>query len=46
MQAYDKDMIAIGEPVTFMFDAPGPGGAVKLSMNCDDGGCNGSGNAD
>jgi hypothetical protein len=46
VQAYDKDMIAIGEPVTFMFVAPGAGGAVKLSMNCDDGGCKGSGAAD
>jgi hypothetical protein len=46
VQAYDNDAIAIGEPVTFTFDVPGAGGAVKLSMNCDAGGCKGSGAAD
>src|SRR5258708_954881 len=46
VQAYDKDAIGIGQPITFTFDAPGAGGAVKLSLNCDAGGCKGTGAAD
>jgi len=46
VQPYDKNAITVGQPLTFAFAAPGSGGAVKLSMTCDDGGCNGSGKAD
>lgn len=46
IQAYDHDGIAIGDSVTFTFDTPGPGRQVKLSLNCDAGGCDGSGQPD
>lgn len=46
IQPYDKNGFAVGDPITFSFDAPGPGGSVELSMTCDSGGCDGSGNAD
>jgi hypothetical protein len=46
VQPFDVHDFAMGDPVTFTFDSPGPGGRVKLSLACDAGGCNGSGQAD
>jgi hypothetical protein len=46
VQAKDVHGIAMGKPVTFNFDSPGPGREVKLSLSCGDGGCKGSGQPD
>ena len=46
VQPFDDYDLAMGEPVTFTFDSPGAGGKVKLSLSCDEGGCQGSGQAD
>jgi len=46
VQAVDVHDIAMGKPVTFMFDPPGPGGEVKLSLSCSGAGCKGSGTPD
>ncbi|MFI5306934.1 MAG: hypothetical protein ACHQ53_06270 [Polyangiales bacterium] len=46
VQALDSHDITMGKPVTFMFDPPGPGGEVKLSLSCSDGGCKGTGTPD
>lgn len=46
IQPYDMNGIAVGDPATFTFDSPGAGGKVKLSLACDEGGCNGSGKPD
>jgi hypothetical protein len=46
VQAYDENGIAMGEPVTFLFESPGAGGKVQLSLRCDEGGCRGSGSPD
>jgi hypothetical protein len=46
VQAKDVHGITMGKPVTFTFASPGPGGEVKLSLNCGDAGCKGSGMAD
>jgi hypothetical protein len=46
VQAKDVHGIAMGKPVTFSFPSPGPGGLVKLSLSCGDGGCKGSGQPD
>jgi hypothetical protein len=43
IQPYDDNGVPIGEPIVYAFDAPGAGQRVKLSMSCDDGGCDGSG---
>ncbi len=43
VQAQDSHGIPMGESVTFNFAPPGAGGEVKLSLNCMDGGCKGSG---
>lgn len=46
VQPFDVNDLAMGDPITYTFDSPGPGGKVKLSLSCDDGGCQGSGEAD
>ena len=46
VQPLDVNGTAVGDPVTFTFDSPGPGGKVKLSLSCDDAGCQGNGEAD
>jgi hypothetical protein len=46
IQPYDKDGIAVGDPITFKFASPGAGRQVKLSLNCDAGGCTGTGKPD
>jgi hypothetical protein len=46
IQPYDTHDLPIGEAVIFGFDSPGPGGEVLLSLDCDVGGCEGSGKAD
>jgi hypothetical protein len=46
VQALDKTSIKVGEPVMFLFDAPGPGRSIKLSLTCSDGACSGSGKPD
>lgn len=46
VQPKDKNGIAIGKPTSFAFESPGAGGKVKLSLKCDEGGCEGSGEPD
>ena len=46
IQPYDEHELAVGDPVVFGFDSPGPGGEVRLSLDCDVGGCDGTGMAD
>jgi hypothetical protein len=46
VQAVDSHGFPMGEPATFSFDAPGPGGQVKLSLDCGQGRCKGSGKPD
>jgi len=46
VQPHDGKGYAIGDAAIFTFDAPGPGGEIKLSLACDEGGCDGSGEAD
>jgi hypothetical protein len=46
VQPLDKTGIKVGEPVMFLFDAPGPGRSIKLSLTCSDGACTGSGKPD
>ena len=46
VQPYDVNDIAMGDPTTFAFDPPGAGRAVKLSLTCNGGGCDGTGKAD
>jgi hypothetical protein len=46
VQPYDEHDQPVGEQVTFGFDSPGPGGEVRLSLECNVGGCEGSGAAD
>jgi hypothetical protein len=46
IQAHDEKGFPIGEAATFKFTAPGAGGEVQLSLECDTGGCNGSGKPD
>jgi hypothetical protein len=46
VQPYDEHGLPVGEPVVFDFDSPGPGGEVRLSLDCDLGGCEGTGSAD
>jgi hypothetical protein len=46
VQAVDKTGVKVGEPVQFRFDAPGPGRSIKLSLNCLEGACTGSGKPD
>jgi hypothetical protein len=46
VQPYDKNGFGMGEPVLFVFPAPGPGRDVNLSLACDGAGCTGSGEPD
>lgn len=46
VQAKDSHGIAMGKTATFMFASPGPGHEVKLSLECGNGGCKGSGAPD
>ena len=46
VQPLDVNGVAVGDPVSFTFESPGPGGKVKLSVSCDESGCQGSGQAD
>ncbi|MDH5672793.1 MAG: hypothetical protein OEZ06_11625 [Myxococcales bacterium] len=46
IQAYDASGVTVGDSVSFAFDAPGAGRSVKLSLSCDEGGCEGSGEPD
>jgi hypothetical protein len=46
IQPYDGNGVAVGDSVTYLFAAPGPGQGVRLSLSCDDGGCEGSGQPD
>jgi hypothetical protein len=46
VQAYDESALAIGDRVAFSFAPPGPGGEILLSIRCDEGGCQGSGEPD
>lgn len=46
VQPYDVNDIAMGDPTTFQFEPPGAGHAIKLSLTCNGGGCDGSGRAD
>lgn len=46
IQPHDTRGFAIGDPLTFKFTAPGPGANIKLSLDCDEGGCDGTGTPD
>jgi hypothetical protein len=46
VQPYDVNGLPLGDPMTFIFDAPGAGRSVQLSIACDGGGCEGSGRPD
>lgn len=46
VQPHDNQGFAIGDPTTFTFEAPGAGAEIKLSLACDEGGCDGSGTPD
>jgi hypothetical protein len=46
VQPYDDSMLAIGDRVAFSFTPPGAGGEILLSIRCDEGGCQGSGEPD
>ena len=46
IQPHDAQGFAVGDPITFTFAAPGPGADIKLSLTCDEGGCEGSGTPD
>ncbi len=46
VQALDASGTAVGDPATFVFDPPGPGYPVRLTLECTDSGCTGSGQAD
>ena len=46
VQALDENAGKIGDAITFDFAEPGAGRYVKLSLECDDAGCSGSGAPD
>lgn len=46
IQPHDRQGFAIGDPATFKFATPGPGAEIKLSLECDEGGCAGTGTPD
>jgi hypothetical protein len=46
VEPIDEHGIEIGGAVKFSFDSPGAGRFVKLTLACDDGGCDGSGAPD
>jgi len=43
VQPHDNQGFAIGDATTFTFEAPGAGAEIKLSLACEEGGCEGSG---
>ena len=46
VQPLDRTGVKVGEPVLFHFDPPGAGRSIKLSLNCLEGSCSGSGQPD
>jgi hypothetical protein len=46
IQPHDQQGFEIGDAITFKFDAPGPGADIKLSLTCDEAGCEGTGQPD
>lgn len=46
LQPVDRDGEAVGAATVFTFDPPGPGREIKLSLTCDETGCDGSGMPD
>jgi hypothetical protein len=46
IQPLDKNGSKVGDAITYNFEEPGAGRFVKLSVECDNGGCNGSGTPD
>lgn len=46
VQPLDRNRAPLGTPMLFRFDAPGAGRFVKLSINCSEAGCAGSGTPD
>lgn len=46
VQPVDEHGIEVGKPVKFTFKSPGAGRFVKLTLACDDGGCDGTGEPD
>jgi hypothetical protein len=46
VQPHDRQGFAIGDPTTFKFTTPGPGAEIKLSLDCDEAGCDGTGTPD
>lgn len=46
VQPHDRQGFAIGDPITFKFKTPGPGAEIKLSLDCNEGGCDGTGTPD
>jgi hypothetical protein len=46
VQPFDKNDVEVGMAASFKFKAPGPGHDVKLSVNCEDDACTGSGKPD
>jgi hypothetical protein len=43
VQPDDESNLAVGDRISFGFAPPGPGGEIRLSLSCDEGGCRGSG---
>lgn len=43
VQPYDESNLAVGDRISFGFAPPGPGGEIRLTLICDEGGCRGSG---
>ena len=46
VQPYDKDKVPVGKAVVFKFKAPGAGHDVKVTVECNEGSCSGSGKPD
>jgi len=46
VQPYDESTLAVGDRVAFSFTPPGAGSEILLSIRCDEGGCQGSGEPD
>lgn len=46
VQPRDKSKAELGQPVVFKFKAPGPGQDVRVSLDCGDGACHGTGRPD
>jgi hypothetical protein len=43
VQPHNAEGFPIGDSTTFIFDAPGRGQIIKLSLECNEGGCDGAG---